>query len=1372
MAVNMENVVIPIDLSAFVLTPECANDSGPSRIAPIVQPNYVGLRLDEALMQHDLVDHIDFHDTTPANLNPRLTDIGATSFDANPPNYRRNRMGNPNRPPGVRSDTEADDTSIPTFPSVPNRWLVVRRLNSQTSEHGDDVTLPTFQSWIVESNRVRKAQVIDEKVDLEVDVSPFMRADNQPDDPDWKHILERQAEVFIGKRNEYSGWSLNSGDLWTEKETSDNTDDFLDLTVLGSSNPVFADYVPHNGGVFSIVDSFSYKDAGGRTKHLTNANADYFVIGWNSLAEKDLLNPLTPTQLKETLDNLKLKLLLPEEKDDPTERSRLQEILNLEQNSRSILHGAIYSVSFSWGTKPPSQAEAVAGKFGPKFTMEPLSVGVTPIDGIMTFLRAHQNDKDLAQLFGNEGADDIASMVLTLGDLLYAANDTYNERVKAQDINMYEGYYGKSTSAGYRWEFAGTAESGQPPKIPTDGQFTQLLSLNEKQIRLDALDRKLEQKRWDLFAEWWKYVSDKKNVLEHNQNAFSKRVSHLKRDIHDLENKAANDLRTDLLAAKDNKSFKRVTQGSFYMRREPTLCIAGMDSGWPADFMDALPIRLDHQIATSQASRVFDSSTTPFPNVLEGTALKILGECVGRTKDDFGEGHKAVKGYQYWGNRNPFQPMFVEWEALYYHIDRSKWNVGVRPSPVGLPNSEIRYGVSELLAKNTEENQKDYRYIRGRSLILPQPVFSLQATVQAVVDNNGPASPLDGASIDTLLKGIGKLPFISCPLSGLQEHLLTRVIGTHVKPTVNKPGKTNIPLKPAIQSDIGINEEDLKLIDTRSDLTPYGNLMAFPPNNYPNPPFKGVTHGQMMITKLNIIDKFGQAVALPTPPTKKLKTPPTIADSVHPCLSEFLTPDIFEDQINTIFPEDKQPDHGSWPLCRFMQLSPSINQNARVNTCFVNRACNINSADLENPILRNAAPFWAETENDKPQTPIFGWIVINYQDSGLQFFRPDGRFYREVRVGGPTGKSVGSKWLPFDPPSGADKNTGNAQLDKLIEKLAGKDDKGQFLTSFFHMINGAIKTMPFPPSEYSAYSNALVGKPLALVNVGFSLELAIPALTAQNTLGKTPASEGVSEEALLSSYQFPFKIGDVDRPFDGVVGYFETDNKTNGETNWDKMYTYFPDPDNQSFVQIEPTNFPRLSPNYIDPLALTSTSTGDTTFESYRQAQAAQFSVLTLLIDPYTPIHAYSPILPISSLAVPPWTIQQAFTRMTAFFRFGPSLLSTDVRSEYDRNRPLQTDSWTVPLPDGGASNDKLPMPAIRLPISGKKGLWRWLQPYDVKGEADTDPHDTLYNEFDVNQETTAIRKDRPPYTFVEGYLQLARPILDKDVTGVAGIGR
>jgi hypothetical protein len=835
MAVQMENVAVPINLSAFVLTPECASSDGPARIGIISQPNYMGLRLDEALMQHDLVDHVDFHLTSPAKFNPRLTDIGAFLYDADPPKYRRNRMGvylhwslprcyraaqkaqeNPDRPQGVRSDTEADDLAVPKFPIVPNRWLIARRLIHQVSDDG--TKLPDFQTWVVESNRVRKIQDVEDTVDIEVEVSPFIRGNTDPSDPDWKKVLEHQAEICLGKRNEYSGWPT-TGSLWSEKEQGvEGEVDFMDLTVLGSSNPVFPDYVPHNGGVFSIVDSFKYRASDGSTKYLTEATADYFVIGWSSLPKNDLLNPSQPPQFQTTLDSLKFTLSIPDGI-SPDERKHIEAILNATQGTRSLIHGAMYGVPFKWGSKPPSKAEKTAAKFGPNFAMEPLSAGVTPLDGIMTFLRAHKGNVDLEQVFENGDVDEIAQMVLALGDLLYAANDSFDERAKAQDLNLYQALYAKSGTAGYQWAFAEPSDVGKPPKAPTPAQFATLLDFNEKQARFDALSRKLEQRRWDLFAEWWKYVSDKTNILNTSQDQFRARVNDLAAQVRDLETSTSK-LRWDLTQALSNTSFKRVNQDPFYTRREPTICLAGVESGWPKDFLDALPIRLDGLLPPlppppdDTEGKVFPGVGSPFPAALKTTALKILAECMSRTSQSV-SAQPPVKGFQSWGTDNPFEPLFVEWEALYYHIDRAKWTVDVRPSPVGLPTSHLRYGIPSLLSTDTS-NQKDFRYISGRTLILPQPVFSLKAAVQAVIDSNDPNSPLKSdADKQKILKGIDKLQFMSCPLAGVQEHLLTRVIGTHVKPTVNKPGKTNIPLIPAAQPDIGFTEDILKLIDSR-----------------------------------------------------------------------------------------------------------------------------------------------------------------------------------------------------------------------------------------------------------------------------------------------------------------------------------------------------------------------------------------------------------------------------------------------------------------------------------------------------------------------------------------------------------------------------
>jgi hypothetical protein len=127
------------------------------------------------------------------------------------------------------------------------------------------------------------------------------------------------------------------------------------------------------------------------------------------------------------------------------------------------------------------------------------------------------------------------------------------------------------------------------------------------------------------------------------------------------------------------------------------------------------------------------------------------------------------------------------------------------------------------------------------------------------------------------------------------------------------------------------------LVDAETAMTPYGSLMAFGKDQYPGNPFKGITHGQMLFTKLNIVDKFGQSICLPNPkPRLRHATIPPTSD-IFPCLSDYLSPDVINDRLNTVFPTTDPVVPGKWPLCPYIQLTPAINQDARINGSFLIR---------------------------------------------------------------------------------------------------------------------------------------------------------------------------------------------------------------------------------------------------------------------------------------------------------------------------------------------------------------------------------------------------------------------------------------------------
>lgn len=311
--------------------------------------------------------------------------------------------------------------------------------------------------------------------------------------------------------------------------------------------------------------------------------------------------------------------------------------------------------------------------------------------------------------------------------------------------------------------------------------------------------------------------------------------------------------------------------------------------------------------------------------------------------------------------------LYVEWEALYIHLEKGKWNVETFNS--GVPVHEmVRYKIDEDLNANSN-NQLDQRVLSGRTLVLPQQIFSLKSMVEQI-----PLTPatiatynLTSDEIAALSTKIDSMQYISCPLSGFTNHLITKVEGSHVKPLARIPSQTDlVPLQAAIDAtkfatavtDPLFDSQIMALINTQSALTPYGNLVGFPTAAGSPAGFKAVTHGQVMFTQFNIIDKFGQAVCAIDP--KPVPANPTFPPpSVYPCISDYFAPGVLQNPAappnyvpNVVYRDPKEiardtttPDPteppvplattGQEALSMFFQLNPSINQDTRLNAAFV-----------------------------------------------------------------------------------------------------------------------------------------------------------------------------------------------------------------------------------------------------------------------------------------------------------------------------------------------------------------------------------------------------------------------------------------------------
>ena len=114
-----------------------------------------------------------------------------------------------------------------------------------------------------------------------------------------------------------------------------------------------------------------------------------------------------------------------------------------------------------------------------------------------------------------------------------------------------------------------------------------------------------------------------------------------------------------------------------------------------------------------------------------------------------------------------------------------------------------------------------------------------------------------------------------------------------------------------------------------------------------------------------------------------------------------------------------------------------------------------------------------------------------------------------------------------------------------------------------------------------------------------------------------------------------------------MVAYWEVPTST--ETNFDKIFAYTSTKETESLITIiEPGSFPKLTPYFIDPDSLPTPGkpAPASKQQSFVEQHTAQLMVETLLVDPYTALHVYSGILPISSIQLPSWAIQQGLKNM------------------------------------------------------------------------------------------------------------------------------
>ncbi|MFW5418592.1 hypothetical protein J0910_18425 [Nocardiopsis sp. CNT-189] len=387
------------------------------------------------------------------------------------------------------------------------------------------------------------------------------------------------------------------------------------------------------------------------------------------------------------------------------------------------------------------------------------------------------------------------------------------------------------------------------------------------------------------------------------------------------------------------------------------------------------------------------------------------------------------------------------------------------------------------------------------------------------------------------------------------------------------------------------------------------------------PPFEPLRAGQFYFDEVAVVDRFGRSIDIVNP-----NQGPAARD--RPTRSATLLPD---DRSANGKPNGKadaivfsgDAEHRKKEL---VHLRPRLVQPARLSFDALSRT--------------GGAPVTRPLDGEQ----ISGWLLPNDFDQGLLFYDHEGLLLGGLRQD-PDASSgpVWEKYAAAEP---------NAHLAGIRDGLTGHASPGSAMREFLQA-TGAARATIGPEAESSARHPSLhmLGRPLAVVRARLDLEA-----DAGATVPIRPALLAAADPAPdpdYRDYTWPVLLGSTRSAQDGLVGYYID----SGTDAYKALYTV-PEPAEGAVYTRSRANGAALG-----------------------QSLKAAPHTLTLLADPWAPVHAWTHVLPTAELRLEPEPVQAALARMEAVFHVGPAVgtLRASERKGED-GRPL-VDAFSLPLP-------------------------------------------------------------------------------------------
>ncbi|SDP96868.1 hypothetical protein SAMN04487905_1229 [Actinopolyspora xinjiangensis] len=1086
---------------------------------------------------------------------------------------------------------------------------------------------PSATGWIVQSDHVGKTR--------KEGTSPYLR--------DGKVI-------YIGRKHK-----LDAGSPW--KEPGSNDDVLRPLTAVGPDLPTFAAFQPYNQNVFSFHDpATGLPDTG---------VLSYLVVGWHSRTGDDVLHA----------DNLG-KLLAFYARTGKTEAQKFVEaleVLNWEVSApqpvtrRMLCVGTVLGMEWDrTNGRPKSKRPGMAS------SLVNIGVGHSATDALDALVKdctlapgrseSEADRKNLFTAFHSGKLDELDTVLDGSDSTLRSA--------------LHAGWFRRS-SGGHVWQVVERDAPKAEPVTLTDEEATTerelLRKLNDAQAHRDQAAREAGSLQGRLADLWWAWglAAEKSQFRTKAQPHFSttqetslrKRVANAANALAGWDDKVAKQAAELRQKLRPGRALTLLPLDPFHEPDDPTVLLYGdgVDSGTEVSSVAPLRVRRPGELVTSgtfDGKQFSPPSTLPKPGSFDAlkdvvetttTALpwtvfgKVLGEfatleaaaahALGLPEGDERRTKFAEKFAPATGQRLPESTRLWEqaWEPLFL-----LWKADVHALPYAPDGTQYwEFARGHLKLKNHGDLAKiPALSASGRCCIAPLPTFAVQRRVDSHIETFGDTAGQDFAELRTRA---GSWPMVAQRLDGLNAWLTRRAPG-FLDPGAGPEGMT-CGRRPVVP---------------RPD---WGATTSV---------YQAVRAAQLAFSHVVLVDRFGRAapVVLNAEPEK-----------FRPRSSSSMSSDVIAPTTNKY---------------RYVHLPPRLPQPARLRFDLISHR----TVDVVDP---NTDPDFTG------DTAICGWVMSTGGGStdrrDLVVYDPQGRGLGQAHlIGPPDHRAVtwvplpGSPWQQpadlFDNPAFAESYPNLAAfLHELVDKDADKRASGQVgtttakpqrLRELLMAVNHSLLTTAPPRDDDEALPSLLVGRPLVLLRARLRLELdatPLPDATWDSLLAAAQHDHKPQNHPLWN-VNWRVHLGNEVDPRDGLVGYYTAATLGTPRTDYTRLHVG----STHGFT----------SPEYLKPgvdgsaLALPARPT-----TTDRNESSAVSRYVTLLVDPWSAVHAYTDILPASALKLPEQTVRAVLKRMRIGIPAGPVLAGNRRISEPESAR----DTVVIPL-------------SARLGETGMSGVW------------------------------------------------------------------